>query len=216
MAVPAMRMVARSWWREYIRPLLPVSPEGQSLVLRVAVLSAAITDQAVQLSEAIAREMEADSFLGAAAAGRSQLERIGLLAYAREHLTEATGDTTRLEALTTRFLFASKSLDTGEPVLPTGKLIEAAHAQLGGDFRGDYAYLSDLTHPNAPIVWSPDLVLGSQHGDGLAVTEERAELLLKLVGAGVHAVAHNAIQLIEWAVAHDVFLTSRLQTDQPT
>jgi hypothetical protein len=210
MVVPALRALARQWWRQHVEPLLPVQPTGQTLLLRVGLFAVLATERAVQLAEAIAREVEADSLFGSAAVARSQLETIGLTIYAYEELQRIVSDPGALEPLTARLLLSSRSLPTQDRHFATRDLIAAAKNQLGDHFGNDYGLLSDLVHPNALLVWGSER-LERASSEARSVTEAEAELLVKVAGQGLRAVGHNALNLLDWALEHDTFLVPRVE-----
>jgi hypothetical protein len=63
LAMPGMDVLADKWYRDCVAPQMPVHPSGQTLLFRLALFSVAVTRRGIQLSEAIAREVEADSSL---------------------------------------------------------------------------------------------------------------------------------------------------------
>lgn len=203
--VPAGQVLADAWIRDHIRPGLPIRPTGQRLVMRVALFATLATQRGVQLSESLVRELAANSLFGCSAIARAQLELVGLTALAREELESLTGDAATLEQATARLLFAARSLPTGERNYVISDLIDAAKRQLGEHFGADYGYLSDLSHPNAIAVFGSHLIIDPNLG-ALQVSEERAELLVKVAGQGLHAILHNTLRLVEWAMAHDTLL----------
>jgi hypothetical protein len=205
-AVPSMRAASKYRLEKGVNPLLPIQPAGQTLVLRCAVFAVAITERGVQLSEGIAREVEADALFPAAAIARSQLELIGLSSLVRQRVEELASDVDALAEFTLRMLFASRSLP-GAAHFAISDLVNAAKRQLGEHFGDDYGLLSELAHPNAMIIWAAHHIADSVSPP--TIDEDRAMLLVKVAGQGLTALGNNAGLTLSWARAHDVFLQAR-------
>lgn len=212
MSAPAMEALAGKWRGESIVPALPLQRRPLSLHVRCAIFAVLATFRGVELTEGLARELEADALFPAATIARAELELVGLTARARQLLPQAAAeplDPMRLHRATFRLLFGSRQL--AGPGLarnfPTSELINAGKQQLGDHFGEDYGLLSEIAHPNSLVLWFADPAAGDLVSfERRGISEANMEILLKVCGQGIRLIGHNCQWLIEWSAANDVEL----------
>jgi len=200
------------WRAEFLTP----TPARYNLKERCAVMATAWLDRASILGDGLAHELEASRLFSAAAIARSMLELVGLCVVGPPELVDlvegSPTDVEPIHLLTIKLLLATRSIDRpSQPaVYRIDRLINAAKERFGDHFGEDYGFLSDLSHPNASGIWGARSADDDLFFERPSVNEGQAELMLKVLHAGLHSVARDCLTLIEWSVDHDVELPAPL------
>ncbi|MGH3627135.1 MAG: hypothetical protein ACRDRL_06805 [Sciscionella sp.] len=139
------------------------------------------------------------------------LEIVGHILWMRSEMDVAlqgdTPDIPRLDRATRQGLFSAPKDLGGDPgiggfPMPTGRLVQAGKQIFGDHFHDDYTLLSALVHPVGLAIWSGDMI----NLPTPSVTEEQAEVFVKVIADGLHSTGHHALALLDVANQSSVVL----------
>jgi hypothetical protein len=118
-------------------------------------------------------------------------------------------DVEALDRVTREALFSSPDgipgPNPGGYSVSVGRLLNAAKVVLGDHFQQDYQLLSALAHPVGLIMWSRDY----DTAQPASLTEELAELLLKVITDGLHVAGHDALEILDAVQRTNIGLPDR-------